>query len=635
MNRLVPCLLLKKGKVYRNLSWGKYFYLGNLSNILRLYSRAKATELLFIDVDNSLCSSIFREKLFQCIQQCDYPVTLYSSPEAVKNYSNELIAGGFERLGVQACVDDTNLDVLSDLVDKFGSSTITVLFNLLPENIKQSANLCSRFLPPALAKIAALEKIGIKEIVFQYIPSIGRSNGPSKDVVEAISNLSFASIIVGYHGGIRSFTDAQTLYSSGIDIACSGTYLSSAHQGSSALPYFPAQLFTDSVLSLSGESVASQSNPSDECNTCLMNSSFSGFRKIGDNCNFCLDFKLKRETVFLNQCPNIYNQFVSKVRQDGHNHQYDCVIGVSGGVDSCFVLHHAVSHGLRPVCVTMDNGLNDSTANSNIRSICSELGVPLYSHVIDWDEYSFMLRSMLNADVIDIELLYDNACQAVCYNKALEIGCKYIVSGSNTFTEGMMPPEGMSWHKNDVKNILSILYRYQLANGKQKRRPTTYPFLGFVKRAYATLFKQIKWVKYLDYIDYNKTDALALLIEKYDFVPYKQKHFENIMTRLYQGYILPHKFSCHKERWHLSMEIISGLLTKPDAYKILEEQASCDWTEDIAYVSNLLSMSSFEFKDYLSRPAVEHHRYPSDYKTIAYLGNTYKKIVNKISSQQI
>jgi imidazole glycerol phosphate synthase subunit HisF len=633
--RLSACLLIKEHKVYRNISWGRYRYLGNLSNILKLYSQQGASELAFIDVDNSLLHSSFRSHLYQCVQQACYPITLYSSNNAISTHAHELISGGLERIGVLLSIQNPCTSILESLVSTYGSSTISVIFNLESYDVV-SAQGFARLSESANSLTEQIYQSGVREIVFQDVKAIGRRNGPNIRTVESLALDRNPLLIYGINGGVRSFNDVIMLHNCGFDLVCSGNFLSSSWKGDSVLPYFPLIKFNKYTTAQNLDALDKPVNPqkqntSHECDTCLMNSSFSDFRKIGRHCSYCLDFMINREQVYLDQSPMRLNKLISSIKNSRpQKAEFDCVVGISGGVDSCFVLHHVVRQGLNPVAVTMDNGLNDSTANSNIRALCNKLGVPLYSHVIDWTEYSTMLKSMLDSDVIDIEILYDNACQAVCYNKALEIGCKYILSGSNTFTEGMRPPIELSWHKNDVKNILAILYRYQRKLGVDRKRPITYPFMGLGKRAYCTLYKKIEWVKYLDYINYNKTDALKLLTANYNFVPYGQKHFENIMTRLYQGYILPRKFSCVKESWHLSMEIISGLITREEALEIIESLHSRDWSRDIKYISDLLNMSASDFENYINRHPVPHDHYASDIKLLHILHAAYRMTVKKL-----
>lgn len=629
--RLSACLLIKNHKVYRNLSWGRFRYLGNLSNILKLFSQQGASELSFIDVDNSLLDDSFRSLLYRCVQQSDYPITFYSSDTGISTHARELISGGVERIGILLSTQNSSTTTLKYLVSNFGSSTISVIFNLERSDLL----LCSGSMRLSDSVYSLVDQIfhsGVREVVFQDVAAIGSCTGPNVHTIEALLANKKSLLIYGINGGVRSMEDVTMLYNCGFDLVCSGNFLSSAFMGDNVLPYFPVAQFNQYIALYNSDALhhpasSHKNETSDECDTCLMNSSFSDFRKIGRYCSYCLDFMVKREQVSLQQSPSRLNQLISSIKTSRpKNSEYDCVVGISGGIDSCFVLHHVVSQGLNAIAVSMDNGLNDSTANTNIRALCNKLGVPLYSHVIDWAEYSEMLRSMISADVIDIEILYDNACQAVCYNKALELNCKFILSGSNTFTEGMRPPQDMSWHKNDVKNILAILYRYQSMSGVSRQRPLTYPFLGPWKRAYCTLYKKVQWVKYLDYINYNKKDALQLLVTNYHFVPYGQKHFENIMTRLYQGYILPQKFSCFKERWHLSMEIISGLISREDALNIIGAQQTYDWSRDISYISDLLCMADSDFADYIQRPQIPHDHYASDIKLLRILNTIYRTL---------
>jgi len=634
--RLSACLLIKNHKVYRNLSWGRYRYLGNLSNILKLYSQQGASELSFVDVDNSVLDSSFRSLLYHCVQQADYPITFYSSNTGISTHAHELINGGVERIGILLSTKNSCTSILKHLVSIYGSSTVTSIFNLVSSDLILVSGSV-RLSDSAYSLIEQIFQSGVREVVFQDVSAIGRRKGPNILTIQALLADRNPLLIYGINGGVRSFADVTMLYNCGFDLVCSGNFLSSAFKGDNVLPYFPLTEFNEYTAMhnpdvLDRSVTSTNQDVSQECDTCLMNSSFSDFRKIGKYCSYCLDFMVTREQVVLEQSTTKLNQLVSSIKNSrSKKFEYDCVVGISGGIDSCYVLHHVVNQGLKPVAVTMDNGLNDSTANSNIRALCNKLGVSLYSHVIDWTEYSTMLKSMISADVIDIEILYDNACQAVCYNKALELNCKFILSGSNTFTEGMRPPQEMSWHKNDVKNILAILYRYQSMCGFSRQRPLTYPFMGPWKRAYSTLYKKIKWVKYLDYIDYNKIDALRLLVADYSFVPYGQKHFENIMTRLYQGYILPKKFSCFKERWHLSMEIISGLMSREEAFEIIESHLTYDWSRDIKYISDLLNMTASDFAVYINRSPVSHDRYPSDIKLLRALQAIYKMASNKFN----
>jgi len=162
------------------------------------------------------------------------------------------------------------------------------------------------------------------------------------------------------------------------------------------------------------------------------------------NCNFCEDFIKKLKNPIKKVNLNL-EEFVQKIKEDGKGKNYDCIVGVSGGVDSSYTLVKVKELGLRPLAVHMDNGWNSELAVSNIKNLIEKLDVELYTHVIDWSEYRQLMQSFFDADVIDVELLYDNAMLAVNYKLANRYGVKYILSGSNIATEGMKIPNNWNW----------------------------------------------------------------------------------------------------------------------------------------------------------------------------------------------
>ena len=193
------------------------------------------------------------------------------------------------------------------------------------------------------------------------------------------------------------------------------------------------------------------------CNRCVMDTTAADIT-FDENgvCNYCTEF-LSRSGHILNKSPEQrkveLDAFVSKVKADGKGKKYDCIVGVSGGVDSSWVLVKAVELGLRPLAVHMDNGWNSELAQNNIANLIKYLNVDLYTHVIDWQEYRGLMQAFFDADVIDIELLYDNAMLSVNYQKASYYGLKYILSGSNQSYEGMAMPKNWNWLKFDKRNI--------------------------------------------------------------------------------------------------------------------------------------------------------------------------------------
>jgi hypothetical protein len=253
------------------------------------------------------------------------------------------------------------------------------------------------------------------------------------------------------------------------------------------------------------------------------------FNELGV-CNFCRDYESRcNHVVFETENNKITKRkaLFDKIKKDGKGKRYDCIIGVSGGIDSSYVLHLAIKEGLRPLAVHMDNNWNSEVAVSNINNLISASGVDLHTHVIDWPEYRALMQSFFDADVIDVELLYDNAMTAVNYNYAKKYGIKYILSGSNLATEGVDMPKGWSWIKTDARNIRSIA---KIKNVKIK----SFPIISTLAFAFNRVISGISWVSILDLYDYNKNETLKLLEESYSYKKYPYKHYESIFTRFYQ-----------------------------------------------------------------------------------------------------
>ena len=243
--------------------------------------------------------------------------------------------------------------------------------------------------------------------------------------------------------------------------------------------------------------------------------------------------------------------------------QYDCIIGVSGGVDSSWALSLAVDHGLRPLAVHMDNGWNTELAQNNIANLVRGLGVDLHTHVIDWPEYRGLMEAFFAADVVDVELLYDNAMLAVNFEAAARHGVKYILGGTNVATEGMRMPPSWNWLKYDKRNIKSIAKRF--GGPKLKTFPSIWD--GGLHRR---ILRGTRWLSFLDHFDYRKGDALQSLQGRFGYKPYPFKHYESVFTRFYQGYILPHKFGIDKRRLHLSVLVLNGEMSRDEAMAAVE-----------------------------------------------------------------
>jgi N-acetyl sugar amidotransferase len=363
-----------------------------------------------------------------------------------------------------------------------------------------------------------------------------------------------------------------------------------------------------------------------ECTRCVMDESANDIHfNAQGQCNYCTDMLRKLEN-FQPADPDAlkakFDSLISKIKKAGKRKRYDCIVGVSGGADSAYVLYLAKKSGLRPLAVHMDNGWNSELAVNNIENLVRKLDVDLYTHVINWKEYRALQQAFFNANVIDIELLYDNAMLAVNYRLAKKYGIHYILAGTNTTTEGMRMPTSWNWFKFDKTNIHAIAAN---SHAKIKSMPTISVF-GY---AWSRFVRRIHWIDFLDYVDYFKPTCLEELQREIGYRPYPYKHYESIFTRFYQGYLLPEKFGVDKRRLHLSTLICSGQMTREEASALLMESPYADPDDlksDIDYFLKKMNWTEPELQIYLDRKPVPHDQFPSEFMVAKKLNATYKKV---------
>jgi N-acetyl sugar amidotransferase len=335
------------------------------------------------------------------------------------------------------------------------------------------------------------------------------------------------------------------------------------------------------------------------------------FNELGI-CNYCEEF-VNYTSLVLNDSTELkkkkLDELVLQIKRAGQFNKYDCVVGISGGVDSSWMLKKTIDLGLRPLAVHMDNGWNSELAQNNISNLIKTLKIDLYTWVIEWDEYRNLMNSFFQANVIDIELLYDNAMMAANYRIAKKFGIKYILGGFNISTEGIKGPPNWNWYKFDKRNIKSISTIF----GKQKLK--TFPSISTIDLFRYTYFGQIRWLSILDLIDYNKDEALSQLEKNFSFKPYPYKHYESVFTRFYQGFILPTKFGIDKRRLHLSTLILSNHLSRSDALELMRSSpygSNADLEIDKEYFLKKMKWSKSELDTYLQNPEISHLAYKSE-----------------------
>jgi N-acetyl sugar amidotransferase len=300
----------------------------------------------------------------------------------------------------------------------------------------------------------------------------------------------------------------------------------------------------------------------------------------------------------------ILERMINKIKMEGKGKPYDCITGVSGGVDSSYLILLAKRWGLRPLIVHFDNGWNSEIAVKNINSIIEHTGFNLYTIVVNWEEFRDLQLAYIKSGVVDWEVPTDHAILATWYKLAKKYKINTILSGSNVVTEAIMPP---SWifNKADYVNLRTIHKKF----GKIPFK--TYPIYGFWQHNYRAHLKGVASVKPLNLVDYNKAEAKKEIITEFGWVDYGGKHYESVYTKFYQAYILPTRFRIDKRKPHLSNLILSGQISKMQALEELKETLYTpdELAKEKEYVLKKLGLSDFEFEKYMEMPRTDHNTY--------------------------
>lgn len=359
-----------------------------------------------------------------------------------------------------------------------------------------------------------------------------------------------------------------------------------------------------------------------ECSRCIMRVEDDPELVVMDGvCNHCLRYEqlLASRVSTGPEAKRELDDLVAAMKSSGRGSQYDCLIGVSGGVDSTFVASQVKRLGLRPLAVHIDNGWNSEVAVANIEKTLKKLDIELHTDVLDLREFYDLQRAFLYASTPDGDIPADHAIQATLWKTARKHAIKFIVSGMNFRTEAINVPS-WSYGHSDWRYIRGVHARH----GRRKLR--TYPHFGLAELAYTTGVRGIRIVSLLNYLDYDKAAAVEHLRRELGWTPYGGKHYESIYTRFYQGYVLREKFGIDKRRGHLSDLINSGQLTRDGALSELEtdDYEAGLLKRDRELFLKKLELTPSEFDEIMSLPIRSFRDFPNSYDTIQRL----RKAVN-------
>jgi len=368
------------------------------------------------------------------------------------------------------------------------------------------------------------------------------------------------------------------------------------------------------------------------CKRCIMDSTIPGFKLDTKGiCNFCLYWKKNKDKYISFSDVNIKDN-LSSIKKEVQTHtkkfknKYDCIVGLSGGIDSSFVVYNLWKMGLNPLVIHLDNGWGTLNSNSNISKILEKTNFDYKTLVLDWEEFSNLQLSFLKAGVPDIELPTDHAILAYIYNYALKNNIKYIFSGVNFATEHSIVP-AWGWRKDDYNHIKKIHKLF--GKVKLKNYPNIIPFKKFYHQ---TISKKIKVINLLDQINYNSTKASEILSQEYGWMSYEAKHHESFFTMFFQTYILPKKFGIDKRKLHYSCLIRNHELTRDKALESLSLPAidSLNLTQNKNFFLKKMLLTNEEFENIMLAEPKKHSDYSINWTQsliFKFIKNQIKKIL--------
>lgn len=341
-------------------------------------------------------------------------------------------------------------------------------------------------------------------------------------------------------------------------------------------------------------------------------------------CSYCLGYEKIKEKYFTKANLEEKNliALINHIKYQTRKSEYDCIMGVSGGVDSSYVAYLSKKYNLRTLAVHFDSGWNSDLAVKNIENITRKLGIDLHTFVCDWEEMKDLQLSFLKASVPNCDIPQDHAIVAGLFKVARENKIKYLLSGSNLTTEYVLP-KAWGYISTDYKHIKAIQKEF----GKLKLKK--YPHFSFFRfYVYHRFIYPINYFYILNHINYNKFEAKKVLMNELGWRDYGGKHYESQFTKFFQAYYLPEKFGFDKRKAHLSSLIVSGQITREEALKEMEQPLYTPEVlkQDKAYVAKKLGITEQELDQIIALKPKSHFEYPNNSQLISLFQNTLLKL---------
>ena len=347
------------------------------------------------------------------------------------------------------------------------------------------------------------------------------------------------------------------------------------------------------------------------CSNCVMDTSDSRITFDANGvCDHCRTFydKVKPNWHTDERGERELRAMVETIKASGRGKDFDCIIGMSGGIDSSYLTYVATEFGLRPLVFHVDAGWNSQEAVNNIEKMVDKLGLDLYTEVIDWEEMRDLQLAFFKSGVPHIDTPQDHAFFATMYKFAEQHDIKYILTGANLSTECIRNPIEWMYYQSDAIQLKDIHARFGT------RPLLNFPTTSILRhKIWLPYVKGIRVVRPLNLVPYDKAAAVKLLMDKFGWQPYPQKHFESRFTRFYEGYWLPKKFGFDTRKVQFSSLIVTGQMTRAEALEKLKTPPLDDATvrQEFEYVANKLGISTAELQGYMDATNKSYRDYRS------------------------
>ncbi len=619
--RIIPALLLDNGRLVKTRQFQDSVYVGDPVNVLSIFNDFEVDEIALLDIGGARSRTPTAVSLLHRLStECFVPLS-YGGGIQTAEQAREIITCGFEKVVLNSLLLEDPAEV-GRIVTTLGSQAVVGALDVRRDG--DTLRVFGRG-GASGAELTVEEwaerarAVGVGEVLVTSIDREGTREGLDLELVKLVTSLVNVPVVA--HGGAGTRADlVAPVRDAGASAVAAGSQFVFQGGRESVLVNYPSRaeiglMFRDVTHLSGGDGHTRVAGPvhlagldivldeSRTCQRCLITTDVPNAtldeRGI---CYYCrLHDAMERQYPIGEQGRRQLDALAAKFKEAGRGKKYDCILGVSGGCDSSYLVHLLVELGVRPLAVHFDNTWNSPTATSNIYTVLEQLGVDLETYVVDNTEYDDIYRSFMLAGVKDVEAPTDIGFMGVLYRSAEKHGIKHIVEGHSFRTEGVSP---LGWLYMDGGYIKGVHERY----GSVPMR--TYPNMEFGQFVRWAALSRIERHRPLYFLDYQKEEVKRFLAETYGWQWYGGHHLENRFTAFYHTYLLPTRFGIDFRQIELSALVRSGQLERGEAAARLAERRIPD-PEQLAMVKKRLRFSDAEFDEVMTMPARTYRDFPT------------------------